>query len=314
MKGRNIWIVAGVTLGILVVLEVAARIVLSNIYNRKFDSSLIEPGKYGATDGLKANATGTVWGKPFHTDDMGGRKHQKSKTGKKKVLIIGDSVTEGVGVDDSSTFCNRFNDSKTFAELDVRNISMIGWSTYDYRNVVDHLIGRDSSVSDIIVCYCLNDIYGKTVAADLPSIAINGFASKINGVLQDKYATYKLLKLFLYQNSDRYFKYDNALYHDTKRLDNAVSDLAHIRDTCAVHYVRFYIMILPYKSQLSDRTQNLPDSILADGLKKKFIHRDDLLISWPSEANYDDLYLFADEIHFSEKGHHQIGRFFDDKE
>ena len=60
MKGRNIAIVVGVTLSILVVLEVVSRIVLSRVYHRKFDSSLIEHGKYGTTDGLKANASGTV--------------------------------------------------------------------------------------------------------------------------------------------------------------------------------------------------------------------------------------------------------------
>lgn len=308
MKGRNILIVAGVTLGILLVLEVVARIVLSQIYNRQFDSSLIEPHKYGATDGLKANATGTVWGKPFHTDEMGGRKHLKSKRGKKKVLIIGDSVTEGVGLDDSSTIANLTNDSEEWVDADVRNISMIGWSSHDYSNVIDHLFAGDTSISEVYLFYCLNDIYGKNAVKDLPPIGNKGVISEINGWLQDRYATYKMIKLICYSHSDHYYQYDKALYNDPVRVDAAVADIVYIRQVCESHKARFMIMLVPYRSQLEHRGDNLPQKILIDKFLKNDIQGMDLLRRWPKEDDYSELFLYGDEIHYSALGHSEMMR------
>ncbi len=308
MKGRNILIVVVVTLGILVVLDVVSRIVLSNIYNRKFDSSLIEPGKYGATDGLKANATGTVWGKPFHTDDMGGRKHTKTKTGKKKVLIIGDSVTEGVGIDDSSTIANLTNDSEEWADADVRNISMIGWSSHDYSNVIDHLFAADTAISEVYLFYCLNDIYGKSAVKDLPPIANKGVISEINGWLQDRYATYRLIKLMCYNHSDHYYQYDKALYEDPARVDATIADIVHVKQVCEAHKAHFMIMLVPYRSQLEHREDNLPQKILIGKFLKNDIQGMDLLRRWPQEDDYAALFLYGDEIHYSALGHSEMMR------
>ncbi|MCW3125030.1 MAG: hypothetical protein JWO03_688 [Bacteroidetes bacterium] len=307
-KAKNILITIAVTIGILVVLEVVSRVILSKVYNRQFDSSLIEEHKYGSTSGLKANATGTVWGKPFHTDDMGGRKHTKSKAGKHKTLVIGDSVIEGVGLEDSATISNAYNEGNGFDEEDVRNISMIGWSTYDYRNVVDELVGKDTSIKTVYLFYCLNDIYGKFAIKDLPPIANKGFASAINGFLQDRYATYKLIKLLAYSNSDHYYQYDLAMYEDTAKVNAVVTDVVHIKEVCEANNVRFMIFLVPYRSQLEHRNNNQPQQLLTELFTKKGIRGMDLLRQWPQEDNYSDLFLFADEIHLSAKGHKEMGR------
>lgn len=308
MKGRNTIIVGAVTLSILVVLEVVARAVLHHIYNREFDSSLIEPHKYGPTDGLKPNASGTVWGKPFHTDDMGGRKHLKSKGGKKKVLIIGDSVTEGVGLDDSSTIANLTNDSEAWADADVRNISMIGWSSHDYSNVIDHLFAVDTSISEVYLFYCLNDIYGKSAVRDLPPIANKGVISEINGWLQDRYATYRIIKLICYSHSDHYYQYDRALYNDRARVDATIADIVHIRQVCEAHKAGFMIMLVPYRSQLEHRGDNLPQKILIGKFIQNGIQGMDLLRQWPKEDDYSALFLYGDEIHYSALGHSEMMR------
>jgi len=287
-------------------IEGVAHIILSQVYDRKFDSSLIESNKYGISSGLKSNATGMVWGRPFHTDDMGGRKQSKSKKGKPKLLVIGDSVTEGVGVDDSATFANIFNNSIGFDEWDIRNISLIGWSCSDYRNVVDQVVGGDSTIKSICLFYCLNDIYGKTPVKDLPPIADKGFMSKVNTFLQAKYATYKLIKLLVYLGSDHYYQYDQAFYRDTNKVKVVISDLLHIKSVCDSNKVAFTVFILPYRTQLYHRDNNLPQRILAAEFSKNDIRYLDLLAGWPYKRSYEDLYLFADEIHLSAAGHRVI--------
>ncbi|MBS1623360.1 MAG: hypothetical protein JST83_05035 [Bacteroidetes bacterium] len=304
MKGRNILIVGGVTLGILAVLEVAARIVLSRMYDRKFDSSLIEPHKYGATDGLKANASGVVWGKAFHTDEMGGRKHTKDKKGKRKILVIGDSVTEGVGVEDGQTFANLLNDQ--IDSFDVRNISMIGWSTYDYRNALLQLVKTDSSIQSVYVFYCLNDIYGRSTTKELPPVGQKGWISKVNKALQNGYATYQIIKLLSYRKSDHYYQYDRAFYLDNTRVNSVMNDLSFMKSICDEKQISFMVILMPYQSQLDGRSDDLPQKVLSQKMQDHHILYADVLKRLPDVYRMDEMYLFADEIHLSYFGHQNI--------
>jgi hypothetical protein len=297
---KNILIPISVTLALLLVVEWVSHSILTWVYNRKFDSNLIQEQKYSTTSGLKPDTAGMVWGKAFHTDEMGGRIHQKKKSGKQKLLMIGDSVTEGVGVDDSTTFADRYNSGH---EQDIRNISLIGWSVSDYRNAIEQLLSQDSLIKDICLFYCLNDIYGKTNGSKLPPMADKGIWSQINALLQDRCATYKLIKLWVYENSDHYYRYDAALYHDTTKVNAMMADMVYIRNICQRSNVGLKVFILPYRSQLKDRSNNFPQRVLTGLFTKNNIRFEDLLKTWPQCPAYNEFYLFADEIHLSEKGH-----------
>lgn len=290
-----------VVLFLLAGLEVISRMVLTKIYNRKFDSSLIQQHKYGNdTDGLKPNATGNVWGKAINTDNIGGRKHRKSKAGKPKLLIIGDSVTEGVGVDDTATFANILNNR--LDSFDVRNVSLIGWSVNDYKNVVDSLLASDSMIQTVNIFYCLNDIYGTSKTKDLPAISNKGIFSKINLILQNNYATYRLIKLFIYQNSNHYYTYDKTLYHDTARVNKMLQQLTYLKRQCLNRGVGFNLFLLPYKSQLCKIENDRPQQVF----QHNGLFAVDLLTQLQKREDLSGLYLFADEIHLSEKGHRAV--------
>jgi hypothetical protein len=304
LTAKKAFIVFCITVAILIVLEVLSRIILSRIYNREFDSSLIVVHKYGPSSGLKANASGMVWGKPFHTDEMGGRKQAKKKKGKLKLLVIGDSVTEGVGVEDSSTFINLATTG--WDDWEIRNISLIGWSSADYRNVIDHLVVKDCEIKNVCLFYCLNDIYGKNSVKDLPAVANKGFISMINAFLQSRYATYKLIKLLFYQSSDHYYQYDQAFYNDSNKVKAVMDDLVHIKKVCDRNKVIFTIYILPYRSQLADRNNSLPQKVLATKFGENNIMFFDLLKELPNKSEYKDWYLFGDEIHLSAMGHRAV--------
>jgi hypothetical protein len=302
---RSILVPVLVTALLLLGLELISKLVLSRIYNRRFDSSLIDEHKYGSSSGLKANASGVVWGKAFHTDEMGGRRQVHSKKGKPKLLIIGDSVTEGVGVEDSATFANLLNNSSD--SFDVRNISLIGWSVADYKNALDTIIAEDHlhNIKKVCLFYCLNDIYGSTPVKDFPVIARKGILSRVNGLLQNRYATYRLIKLSLYQNSDRYYQYDKALYWDSIKLNNALHTLFLISEQCKERNIVFEVFILPYRSQLYTHNDQ-PQQILSAMFNIGDITYYNLLPPMLKAGSPDDLYLFADEIHLSPKGHQAI--------
>ena len=302
---RKILIIICITTALLVVLEGISRIILSRVYNRKFDSSLIEERKYGSSSGLKPNASGMVWGKPFHTDEMGGRRQTKNKQGKPKLLVIGDSVTEGVGVDDSATFANLINER--LDSFDLRNISLIGWSVDDYRNAIEAIITQDNDreIKKVYLFYCLNDIYGPASMKDLPVMANKGTLGTINALLQGKYATYKLIKLCMYQNNDKYYQYDKALYRDSARLNSTIHTLFLISELCKENNVALEVFMVPYRSQFHSH-DNQPQQILGSLFRIAGISYLDLLPLMRETNQPDRLYLFADEIHLSAAGHRAV--------
>ncbi len=295
-----------VVLVIPVLVEFLSRAILNRIYNRQFDSSLIVDNKYFKSPGLKENATGMVWGKPFHTDQFACRKGPKPYSAKKKKwLFIGDSVTEGVGVGDSSTFAALA--AQQIDSVNIMNYSLIGYADGEYLDVLKTLLANnDSSVSKVTIFFCLNDVYGRNKNEELPVMMRHNTFGKINSLLQDDYDTYKLIKLFFYQNSDSYFRFDARFYKsDDLLFQRSMNYLKHCAETCKKAGVQMDVVMLPYRSQVvrfNDSTKN-PQNMVKDFCFKEQIPFSDPLEYCSKAPNPKDLYLFADEIHFSEAGH-----------
>jgi len=298
-----------VVIFLLLVIELISRAVLKNVYNRKFDTSLITDNKYLKTPGLKENASGIVWGKPFHTDQFACRLSPKPYAAKKKKwLFIGDSVAEGVGVDDSSTFAALV--ARQIDSVNIMNYSLIGYADGDYLDVLKTLlVNKDSSTSKVTIFFCLNDVYGRNKSQELPVMAQPNIYGKINSLLQDDYATYKLIKLFFYQNSDSYFRYDARFYAvDNRFYINSMSYLQQCHEVCKKAGVDMNVVMLPYRSQLAykDESQRKPQNLVKEFCLNQQIPFSDPIDFCLKAQNPKHLYLFADEIHFSEAGHKMI--------
>ncbi len=292
-----------VLLALLAAVEAGSRLVLDKIYNRSFDQSLIIDSLYGTTPGMRKNAEAKIWGKTLTTDADGWRHVKKRGTRKNKWLFIGDSVTEGVGVDDSSTFASLC--SERFAELNIHNCSLIGYATGDYVHVLESELQKDSAAVELVtIFYCLNDVYGNPKAKnELPAIARPGLLGTLNGLLQNRYATYKLIKLWFYKNSDRYFTYDLKFYKKDNALFNAaMQNLQTCDSVCKAKGIYFNVVVLPYQSQLSSNNY-LPQRLIKEYCDAQGIDNSDASELLRKQADYSSLYLFADEIHFSPKGH-----------
>jgi lysophospholipase L1-like esterase len=292
-------------LAILALIELSARFILHNIYQRNFDSLLIINNKYGNSDGLRENATGSVWGKQLHTDPFAGRVNKGKPQASKKWIYLGDSVTEGVGVSDSETFCSlvsQTSDSFTFI-----NPSLIGYSTADYLNVLQAYLTRYSDISHVTMFYCLNDVYGTAKSKDLPVMAKQNMAGRLNTYLTANCATYKLIKLYFYQNSNRYYLYDAAFYKPgNQNFTEAMEYLRQCANLCASKHILFNVVLLPYRSQLNaKKNQYEPQQMVLGFCKENHIECTDIS-GHLSSIQPASLYLFADEIHFSADGHKAI--------
>ena len=298
-------------LALLVAIETTSRITLSCIYNRNFDSSLISDNSYGHSSGLRANAGGMVWGKPFHTNAFGARKGARPyNSTKKNWLYIGDSVTEGVGVDDTATFSSIC--AAAFPQYNILNYSLIGYSTADYLRVLETVLSRDSAVELVTLFYCLNDVYGATAAKDLPAIARPGWKGKLNGWLQNRYATYKLIKLLFHQHSDRYLEYDLQFYQsDNPLFRQSMNNLYRCDSLCKSRNVFMQVVMLPYRGQLTDTSaaKRVPQQLVGRFCATAGIEFSDAAPELAHSGNVRSFYLFADEIHYSEEGHRALARF-----
>lgn len=290
----------------VIAIEFLCRIVVHKIYNRDFDKALITDSLYLNSSGLKANACGIIWGKKFSTDEFASRKPRKTyKTGKRKWLFIGDSVTEGVGVEDSAVFSSLVFDK--IDSVNILNYSLIGYSIADYLNVLKTLIGaKDSGISRATLFFCLNDIYGNSKANELPRMASQNVVGTLNAFLQQHYATYKLLKLLLFQNSDRYFRYDLQFYKPgDEHFIEAMHILKQCDSVCVASGIKMNVVMLPYRSQLQggDEMNKVPQNMVAEYCNRNGIQFSDVSDYLKKQNNPGSLYLFADEIHFSERGH-----------
>ncbi len=293
---------------VLVVIEIGSYFILHKVYNRSFDSALLVDNKYFSSSGLKENASGVVWGKAFSTDETGRRKNKAAYDSKKKKwLFIGDSVTEGVGVDDTSTFASLY--AEEFKDYNICNYSLIGYSTADYVNVLSTVLESDSSTELVTLFYCLNDVYGNTKTKDLPVMAKQNIIGKLNGLLQNTCNTYKLIKLFFYQNSNRYFTYDLQFYKkENEHFSRAMNDLSTCDSLCKTRNIYFNVVMLPYRSQLTDKDFS-PQQLAKEYCKRDSIEFSDASEYLAKQSDISSLYLFADEIHFSVEGHRAIADF-----
>ncbi len=295
---------------LLVIIEMGCRFVLHKVYNRAFDSTLLVDNKYGPTMGMRPNATGKVWGSLLHTDNYGWRKNKVVTSGKKKKwLFIGDSVTEGVGVEDSSTFVSRF--SEELRDYDVLNCSLIGYSTRDYKQVLaDFFARQDTSVQLVTVCYCLNDVYGATPAGELPVMAKQNLIVRMSSWLQENYGTYRLLKLLVFNNSNRYYQYDASFYRaDNPHFNQSMEYLRQCDSLCKAHQVFMNVVIIPYRSQVTGKDSMTPQEQIIAFCAAKDIAVSDATGYFRKCEEPAALYLFADEIHLSAKGHQRMLEF-----
>jgi hypothetical protein len=304
MRFLKLFTVVLIVIGLILLLsELFCGFILEKIYNRNFDTALVEKNVYETSHALKSFIQTQVWGQKFTTDRFRSRP-QKAISKKGKHVFIGDSVLEGIGLPDSLIFTELLNGET----VDILNLSMPGNRSKDYLSILRCI--TDSShpsyiegVVSIHIVHCLNDIYGKTSSSDLP-ISQRAFYSKISNQLLN-IKTYQLIKLLIYQNSDYYYQYDAAFYKDEPKVEETMTFYKGIDSLCSAKGMPLSFYMLPYKSQFVSK-DFYPQQQLLNKFEAANIKVIDLTKPLTPFAANENLYLFADEIHFSASGHKAI--------
>ena len=97
---------------------------------------------------------------------------------------------------------------------------------------------------------------------------------------------------------------------------SAVDDLIVLANKAKKRNIQFEIVLLPYEYQLRKKESQmlLPQTLLSKDLTLSGVTCYDLYpyLSEQTDIDYKSIYLFADGIHFSNKGHRMISNFFSD--
>lgn len=284
---------------------------------------------YGASHGNAKNAEALSFGTKVYTDKNGFRvprtTNNINKHYKLAILILGDSVGFGCGIDEEKTFAGRLHAS--LPSTRIYNSSVIGYNTYDYKNVIENFLPLHDEINKVYLIFCLNDISAsssKLIDNELnsseedftrretfvKSIKKIDFINKLNNFLRCRSKLYLLIKNVLTDPQSRYWAADSRLYleNNDQSFSKCMQPIVDIATILKRRNVSFTIIIIPYAFQLrNDISTKKPQVKLGDFFKKRGINYIDSFVKFENLGiPYEELFLPYDAMHLSEKGHNVI--------
>jgi hypothetical protein len=288
--------------------------------------------KFGDSYGNAPDYEGISFGTKVRTDQNGFRIDPtfRDPTSNIAVLILGDSVAFGPGVEESNTFVGRLR--RSMPNVRFYNSSVIGYGLHDYANVVEQFVPLKPEIKYVLLFYCLNDV--SDVSAEQVVQAVSkpqpadqagqdGLASlqyrftslqsavySLNVYLRSRSKFYLFVKDALTDPAMRYFKQDLAEYQKgNDHVTASLRPLEEIAKKLAPRSITFEVFVMPYEAQVRTMVQAdlLPQRMVDGFLRRNEINYYDPVEKFMNSGSVaEDLYLYGDPMHLSEKGHRLV--------
>ncbi|OQX95362.1 hypothetical protein B6I21_05800 [candidate division KSB1 bacterium 4572_119] len=292
--------------------EGITRLLLPQIKPQGTDKNLIVDNMYYNSHGLKSLSSGYSNGALVKIDQYGFREFKtKVDTTKKSLLLLGDSVTMGIGVEADSTFAGRLQ-----SELDSVNIlnpSVVGYAIEDYENLAKHFIvkeGNKLNISKIFVCWCLNDLYFHVPDFETPGGSLRYLFGDLLKFIRTRSRFYMFVKTQFFDRPKTYYLFDEKFYSTEKEeFIQSIRKIESIKNLCQIHQIEFEILLLPYEYQIRNAESILdqPQKLMKDKLAERGVKvLDAANYLAKRKVNSTQLFLYGDGIHFSDAGHRLI--------
>lgn len=285
---------------------------------------------YGTSMGNARNAEAVSYGMKVYTDKYGFRAPKNLSADKKiykeAILILGDSVGFGVGLDEDRTFAALLR--KKFPLTKIYNSSVIGYNIPDYKNVIEHFLPLHKEIKRVYLLFCLNDISlesAQQINEMLGTLKINpksskgftflmmkiNFVRKLNQFLRARSKLYLLIRHFLTDPQLLYWKVDRRLYSEENHLHflKMMQPIVDIATTLKDQNILFTVIIIPYELQLRNKDIStwIPQkklSLFFEETGVNYINAHKTFKSLGIDSK--KFYLTYDPMHFSEEGHRVI--------
>ncbi len=272
------------------------------------------------------NTITKVQGKKLKTDKHGFRIPIDSyyyDENKKSVLILGDSVSYGVSVEEKKTFIGLLRKK---VNKNILNASVIGHNLNNYNYLLKKYEYTIPKFTDVIIFLCLNDIIfekGIVKKKNLKEITRketdNLFVAllqnhkilELNFYLRDKSALYNLVKGIGTNTIKRYYNYIIPYYQNNAYLEEYKKNIKEIVKYSKQKNISVKFVLLPYKYQLKENCKNKymkPQ----EQIQKIFMDLNyqlfDMTKDFCKEKTKNKLILNFDPMHLSPEGHKFVSR------
>ncbi|MGB7923337.1 MAG: SGNH/GDSL hydrolase family protein [Pyrinomonadaceae bacterium] len=298
---------------ILLLFEAGTRVLVPGINFQDSDRSLLRPKAYGESYGWQPGATGICFGKRVTIDDLGFRKMSAPQSYDASWLILGDSVTFGVGVDTEETFVQLLQNNMTNVRL--WNTAVIGYDTRNYKDTLNHFTVETKTIplpQKVLLFLCLNDIdLNSSFDKDLSFKPFDsGYVESLLSFLRRKSKFYMFVKNVVFDRSRAYFQHDLQLYKEAgPGLAESLSILDEMNTSLRERNIELTVVITPYEYQLRKKEAQylLPQKVLTTYFQEHGIPYIDTY-EYFDRAGGDgrQYFLYGDFAHFSKKGHQVV--------
>ncbi len=302
-----------VIVAILLLFELLVRIFVPQIRLSGTSKNLLIDSLYFSSAGLRSTVKGLSNGVNKSTNQYHSWKYSKPFfKDKTKILLLGDSVTMGIGVENDSTFAGILN-----KHFDIINPSLIGYSSFDYVNVFNYFVvenSNDFKYKAVYIFWTMNDVYADSFIQNQPAYVPGDYMYNIVNFLRHNSKAYIFLKNIISNRSKVYYDFDSKFYTDeNKLLKKSVKNIVYIADKCSKLKIDFCLFFLPYEYQARNSTNesfHKPQKILSKLLYSYGVKTIDCIGAFEfGLTTMERFYLYGDGIHFSKMGHRYMADF-----
>ena len=271
---------------------------------------------------IKPNSIFKVAGKKVKTDNNGFRIPTKNyffDENKESILILGDSVSFGFGVQEEETFIGVLRDKINFNLL---NSSVIGHNLESYIYLLNkHQKETNKKIVNTLIFICLNDIHlsqgvildnvQKNNNENLESsifirLLKNKFFININLFLREKSVLFVLLKSIGTNSVKRHYDYMYTSYNNQQLADEYYKNIIKIKEYSEKKGLKVSFILLPYAYQIKNNCKKqlmMPQNKIKKIFKKANLELNDLSDNFCDDENKKKFFLGFDPVHLSKAGH-----------
>jgi len=277
----------------------------------------------------KPNKTFKVFGIKSKTDINGFRiplQNYLYDKRKNSILILGDSVTYGVGIKEKDTFVGILR--KRLIKNNLHNTAIFGHNIESYLYIIKKNNNKFSKeMNQVVIFLCLNDIVSyqgavfkkeKNKNNNLQkNILNNTFAIKLNLFLRERSGLFVLFKSLLTDPVERHYNYMRELYESEKNLTKFKNTLSEISKFAKKNNIKYKYVLLPYAHQIINNCEKeflKPQEIIKEIFDRENLFLNDYTNDFCKISNNKDLFLKYDPVHLSKYGHKYVSELLIEKD
>lgn len=311
----NIFIITFVILILETIIRFSGKIGLQgydkNIFFKENNIVLSEPNKVF-----------TVFGKKSKTDENGFRVPLNDfsyNSSKNFYLILGDSVTYGVGVKEEDSFVGILRKKNK----NLLNSAISGHNLESYLYILKKNIAKfENNIEKVIIFLCLNDAVSHqgVILKEKPNKSNpkksffenyirNDFILRTNIFLRERSYLFVYIKSIFSNPIERHYNYMNILYKNEDNLIKFQNNINQINEFSQKNNLEIKFVLLPYAHQIRNNCEKRftkPQNEINKIFNSLNLNLYDYTNKFCEKTNKNQLFLPYDPVHLSKYGHKYV--------